>query len=75
MVNKRPTNRVRAKVWLPTLTADIEGTPEAAILQLFKWLPGGAERRAEMLDVLVATHENMTALERVARSAAGEKPE
>lgn len=74
MTNKRPTNRVRAKVWLPTLTADIEGTPEAAILQLFKWLPGG-ERRAEMLDVLVATHENMTALERVARSAAGEKTE
>ena len=60
----RPTNRIKATCWTPTMKMDMDGTIVGVIAQLF-WAVDGKEMRKKLAEALEAVDKKMTAAEEV----------
>ena len=60
----RPTNRIKATCWTPTMKMDVDGSIAGVIAKLF-WAVDGKEQRKKLAEALEAVDKKMTAAEEV----------
>ncbi|MEZ2603133.1 hypothetical protein [Kluyvera intermedia] len=61
MATKKTPYSAKAKIWLPTMTCEIEGKLLGCVIEMFRYLP--APDRMMALSKMQAAHSKLTARE------------
>ncbi|MCY1699512.1 hypothetical protein OVA10_15815 [Lelliottia sp. SL45] len=61
MATKKPPYSAKAKIWLPTMTGEVEGKLLGCVIEMFRYLP--APDRMMALNKMQAAHTELTARE------------